>query len=258
MNKNKTPLKILKIGGQVFENQDDFFQLIRAFAAWDNPKILVHGGGKKASTMAQQLGIEPKMYNGRRITDDATLEVVVMVYAGWINRKIVSRLQSLECNALGMTGADLNSIEAHKRIVKEVDFGWAGDIDKVDNQMLQKVLELEITPVFCAITHDKKGQLLNTNADTIAASLAAALSIRYEVSLHYCFDRPGVLLDASDDTTVIKELSFERYEQYKAEGIIADGMLPKLDNAFDSLRKGVSEVVLGGVQNLGNGTKIKM
>ncbi|MEL6941569.1 MAG: acetylglutamate kinase [Bacteroidota bacterium] len=258
MNKNKPTLKILKIGGQVFENKRDFAQLTETFANWDDRKILVHGGGKRASAMAEQLGIEPKMYNGRRITDDATLEIVVMVYAGLINKKVVSHLQTLNCNALGMTGADLNSIQAHKRIVKEVDFGWAGDIDEVNDQMLQKILELGITPVFCAITHDKKGQLLNTNADTIAATLATALSTFYQVSLNYCFDRPGVLLDASDDQSVIPELNFETYEKYKDEGIIAGGMLPKLDNAFASLRQGVSEVILSGVSNLGKGTRIHL
>lgn len=253
---NKPILKILKIGGRVFENQEDFIQLTETFANWDSPKILVHGGGKKASSMAQQLGITPKMHDGRRITDDATLEVVVMVYAGWINKKIVSRLQHLNCNALGMTGADLNTIQAHKRIVKEVDYGWAGDIDAVDEEMLRKILSLDITPVFCAITHDKKGQLLNTNADTIAATLAAALSNHYQVSLNYCFDRPGVLLDAEDDESVIKKLNPTTYEKYKTAGIIAGGMLPKLDNAFDSLKQGVQEVVLSGVQNLGDGTSI--
>ncbi|MEM6697727.1 MAG: acetylglutamate kinase, partial [Bacteroidota bacterium] len=211
---------------------------------------------KKASSMAKQLGIVPKMHDGRRITDDATLEVVVMVYAGWINKTIVSRLQELNCNALGMTGADLNSIQAHKRIVKAVDYGWAGDIDAVNNEMLQKILTLDITPVFCAITHDKKGQLLNTNADTIAASLAAALSKHYQVSLNYCFDRPGVLLDAENDDSVIQSLNPTTYQAYKAKGIIAGGMLPKLDNAFDSLRQGVKEVILSGVQNLGEGTSI--
>jgi len=254
----KPTLKILKIGGQVFENQQDFLELTQTFAAWDTPKILVHGGGKKASAMAQQLGIEPKMYNGRRITDDATLEVVVMVYAGWINKKTVSRLQSLNCNALGMTGADLNSIQAHKRIVKDIDFGWAGDIDSVNKEILQKILTLDITPIFCAITHDKKGQLLNTNADTIAATLASTLSYHYQVSLNYCFDRPGVLFDVKNDESIIKYLNPKTYEKYKTSGIIVDGMLPKLDNAFNSLKQGVKEVILSGVQNLGEGTKVTL
>ncbi|MEM9887756.1 MAG: acetylglutamate kinase [Bacteroidota bacterium] len=256
MNKQQH-LKILKIGGKILENELEFGTVAQTFANWENPKILVHGGGRKASTVAKRLGITPKMHEGRRITDDATLEVVTMVYAGWMNKKAVSHLQALGCNALGLSGADLNSIQAHKRIVESIDYGWAGDINAINTKALLPLLQLAITPVFCAITHDNKGQLLNTNADTIAAYLATALATFYTVQLHYCLDKAGVLLDAADDTSLIEQINPESYKKYKLEGIIAGGMLPKLDNAFAALDAGVSEVVLSGVDNLGKGTKIR-
>lgn len=251
-----TSLRILKVGSNILNNDAAFTQLKQKFVSWSVPKILVHGGGQAASELLKKLNITPEMYNGRRITDDATLEVVTMVYAGLLNKKIVAQLQALGCNALGLSGADLNSIRAQKRIIDAVDFGWAGDITTINESMLSTILALQITPVFCAITHDGNGQLLNTNADTIAASLASVLAKKYEVQLHYCFDRKGVLLDAKDDDSLISLLNKEQYLNYKAEGIIAGGMLPKLSTAFDALSQGVAEVHLSGVENLGEGTRL--
>jgi acetylglutamate kinase len=250
-------LHILKIGGAVLDHTASFQAVLHEFAKWSSPKVLVHGGGGRASELLQQLNISPTMHEGRRITDEETLEVVTMVYAGLLNKKVVSQLQALDCNALGLSGADVDSIRAHKRIVQEVDYGWAGDIDAVNTPILAALLALTIVPVFCAITHDGNGQLLNTNADTIAASLGAAFADHYDVELHYCFDRAGVLLDANDNDSIIPELTQSLYENYKTSGIIAGGMLPKLSNAFASLAQGVRVVHLSGAYNLGQGTVVK-
>ncbi|MEM1325138.1 MAG: acetylglutamate kinase [Bacteroidota bacterium] len=253
----QSTLRILKIGGAILDHLEAFESVCQQFANWAHPKILVHGGGGRASQLLEQLNIVPQMHSGRRITDDDTLEVVTMVYAGLLNKKVVGHLQSLGCDALGLSGADLDSIRAHKRVVKDVDYGWAGDIDTINTPTLSALLSLNIVPVFCAITHNGNGQLLNTNADTIAATLGTAFADHYEVELHYCFDRPGVLLDKNDDDSVISELTHQVYEDYKNQGIIEDGMLPKLSNAFDSLSQGVKAVHLGGAFNLGKGTIIK-
>ncbi len=243
-------LFILKIGGKVIDEDVKLREALEAFLAQKGHKILVHGGGKKATEVSQRLGIQAQMINGRRITDKATLEVVTMVYAGLSNKIIVSLLQSMHCNAIGMSGADANAILAHKRVVKDIDYGFAGDIDAVNVDAIQTLLEGKLTPVFCAITHDGKGQLLNTNADTIATQLAIAMSEKYKVSLNFCFEKPGVLTDPSDDNSVIPQINFDSYQKYKSEGIISDGMIPKLDNAFDALARGVREVRIADVAGI--------
>lgn len=243
-------LFILKIGGKVIDEDVKLREALEAFLAQEGHKILVHGGGKKATEVSQRLGIPAQMINGRRITDAAALEVVTMVYAGLSNKIIVSLLQSMHCNAIGMSGADANAILAHKRVVKDIDYGFAGDIDAVNVDAIQTLLEGKLTPVFCAITHDGKGQLLNTNADTIATQLAIAMSQRYDVSLNFCFEKPGVLMNPADDGSVIPNLNQDSYQNYKSQGIISEGMIPKLDNAFDALARGVKQVRIADVAGI--------
>jgi len=250
----KQQLSIIKIGGNVINNQEHLDAFLKDFEALDTLKILVHGGGRKATEMADSIGLEPKMIGGRRVTDEANLEVVVMIYAGLLNKSIVAKLQSLGCNALGLTGADANVITAHKRIVKEIDYGFAGDIDKVDAKTIRVLIQQGIVPVFSAITHDKKGQLLNTNADTIASELAKGLSKDFEVELIYCFEKNGVLEDIDDDDSVIEKINSKRYQNLKNEGIIAEGMLPKMENCFDALHNGVQKVIIGQPDLIGNRT----
>lgn len=240
-------LFILKIGGKVIEDQELLNAALQAFSDQPGYKMLIHGGGKRATEVSKQLNIPVQMVNGRRITDAATLEIAVMVYAGLANKTIVAKLQALHCNAIGMSGADANAILAHKRPVKDVDYGFVGDVDEVNATTIQTLLEGNLTPVFCAITHDGNGQLLNTNADTIAMQLATALAPHYAVSLNFCFEKPGVLLNPTEEDSVIPHLDRETYHQYQTDGIITDGMLPKLDNAFEALEKGVKEVRIGDV-----------
>jgi acetylglutamate kinase len=256
MTNIKSKLRVLKIGGKVLENPSQLSHLLTQFASWQEEKILIHGGGNKASELLEKLGIAPKMYEGRRITDEAALEVATMVYAGWTNKTVVSLLQSFNCNAIGLSGADLNTIQAHKRQVKDIDYGFAGDIDEISVENIQALLRIGATPVFCAITHDKKGQLLNTNADTIAATLAIAMAQIYTVELILCFEKPGVLLNAEDNHSLIPHINKEYYQQLKREGIIFAGMIPKLDNAFKALAKGVDSVVISGIEQLGQGTRL--
>jgi acetylglutamate kinase len=241
----KTKLTIVKIGGNVINAEKALAIFLKDFASVKGLKILVHGGGKKATELASKLGFQPKMIHGRRITDQANLDVVTMVYAGLLNKKIVAQLQQYNCNALGLSGADANSIQAHKRIVKDIDYGFAGDIDKVDNTIIQSFLENKLTPVFCAITHNKKGQLLNTNADTIAAEIAVALAKTYHVELIYCFEKKGVLKDVNDDNSVMENIDSKLYKIAKDKGVIAAGMLPKLENCFYALQRGVAEISIG-------------
>ena len=243
-------LFILKIGGKVIDEEVKLREALEAFLAQEGHKILIHGGGKKATEVSQQLGIQAQMINGRRITDAAALEVVTMVYAGLSNKIIISMLQSMGCNAIGLSGADANTILAHKRVVKDIDYGFAGDVDAVNVNTIQTLLQGNLTPVFCAITHDGKGQLLNTNADTIATQLAIAMSQRYEVSLNFCFEKPGVLMNPADDSSVIPNLNQDSYQNYKSQGIISEGMIPKLDNAFDALARGVKQVQIADVAGI--------
>jgi acetylglutamate kinase len=237
-------LTVLKIGGKLLDDEAQLRKALADFSQIAGAKILVHGGGKKGSELSRQLGIEPKMIEGRRITDAAALEVVTMVYAGLLNKTVVSYLQALGCDAIGMCGADGNAIMARKRPVGLIDYGFAGDVEMVNNNLIVNLLGQNLTPVFSAITHDGQGQLLNTNADTIATSLAVALSHDFEVTLKFCFEKMGVLLHPDDENSVIPALEAGQYARYKAEGIITEGMVPKLDNAFAALNAGVVEVVI--------------
>ena len=249
---SKSILHIVKIGGNVINDSDQLRSFLANFAQLEGFKILVHGGGKKATALANKLGLAPKMVNGRRITDKDNLEVVTMVYAGLINKNIVAQLQMNNCNAIGLSGADGNTIEAHKRIIKDVDYGFVGDIDAVNHSTVKLLLENKITPVFCAITHDKKGQLLNTNADTIASEVASNLSKDYQTILIYCFEKDGVLKDVYDDNSVIENIDLKKYEELKRDHIISDGMLPKLENCFSALQHGVSKIIIGNPSIVAN------
>ncbi len=241
----KNKLTIIKIGGNVINNDEALTSFLVDFASIKGLKILVHGGGKKASELAAQIGLTPKMVNGRRITDEANLDVVTMVYAGLLNKKIVAQLQQHNCNAIGLSGADANCIKAHKRIVKDIDYGFAGDVDEVNDSIIKVLLENNLTPVFCAITHDKNGQLLNTNADTIASEIASGLAKHFQVILTYCFEKNGVLKDVNDDDSVIENIDSKSYEELKNKNIIVEGMLPKLENCFYALNNGVAKIIIG-------------
>mgnify|MGYP000446618641 CR=1 FL=1 len=245
-------LKIIKIGGNIIDSEVALQSFLSGFSNIKGPKILVHGGGKQATNMAEQMGVEVKMIKGRRITDAATLDIITMVYAGEINKNIVANLQSLTCNALGFTGADGNSIVAVKRPAKEIDFGFVGDVQKVNTDTLNVLLNNAITPVFCAITHDVKGQLLNTNADTIASELAIAFSDTYETELYYCFEKNGVLQDVDDADSVIENIDVSTYKKLLANSIITDGMLPKLNNCFYAIQHKVKKVCIGKPEMLFN------
>ena len=241
-------LTILKIGGNILDTPSLLKSMLDCFASVKGNKILIHGGGKIANVLMKQLGIEPKMVDGRRITDEKTLEIVTQVYAGLINKGLVSQLQSRNCNALGLTGADANTIPAVKRPVKEVDYGFVGDIDTslVNATKIQGLMELGLVPVFAPLTHDSKGSMLNTNADTIASSLAIALAKYYIVKLIYCFEKNGVLSNPDDESSVIEKITENAFADYKAQGVIHSGMIPKLDNAYAALKAGLSEIVICG------------
>tara|TARA_R110002049_G_scaffold193289_1_gene362125 strand:+ start:4036 stop:4815 length:780 start_codon:yes stop_codon:yes gene_type:complete len=246
----KQKLSIIKIGGNVIENKKELTTFLQAFSKIEGLKILVHGGGKLATKLGEKLGIASKLVNGRRITDAQSLEVITMVYGGLANKNIVAELQSLECNAIGLSGADANLIQANKRPVAEVDFGFVGDITTVNSDALHKILENQWMPVFCAISHNKKGQLLNTNADTIASEIAIGMSDMYETTLYYCFEKKGVLLDVSDNNSVVTHINTSSYQELLAKKIIADGMLPKLENCFNALHKKVAKVCIGDISML--------
>jgi acetylglutamate kinase len=246
----KNQLIIIKIGGNVTDNEETLSSVLNDFSKIPYPKILVHGGGNRADSMCKALNIVPKKIEGRRITDAATLDVVTMVYAGLINKTLTARLQALNCNAIGLTGADLNLIQAHKRVKGSIDYGFVGDIDTIGVQNIDNLLKVGFVPVFAPITHDKKGQLLNTNADTIASELAVYLSQLYQITLIYCFDKPGVLLNPSDENSVIPKMNYQDYQYHKTNGSIAGGMIPKLDNAFKALTAGVERIVICGTKGI--------
>ncbi|MEL7161743.1 MAG: acetylglutamate kinase [Bacteroidota bacterium] len=251
-------LTLLKIGGNVLNEPATLYEALDYFASLVEPAVLVHGGGRKASQVISAMGREPVMIDGRRITDEATLEIVTMVYAGLLNKNLVAQLQRRGTNAIGLSGADANAILAEKRPVTTVDYGYAGDVKAVNAPLLDGLLRLGLRPVLCPITHDRKGQLLNTNADTIAQETATALAGRgYAVSLRYCFELPGVLTDIKDSTSVIPRLTPESYAGFTANGTIAGGMIPKLDNAFAAVAAGVREVIIGDLPALrtGRGTR---
>ena len=241
----KKPLSIIKIGGNIIDNPKELSQFLSDFSKIEGNKILVHGGGKSATKMAESIGLIPQMIDGRRITDAAMLDIVVMIYAGQINKNIVAQLQAKRANAMGFSGADGNLIQSEKRNHPTIDYGFVGDVQKINTSLLKTLISLEIIPVFCAITHDKKGQLLNTNADTIASELAIALSAIFEVTLNYCFEKAGVLSDVEDENSVIDNINSAVYSKLKTEGAIHSGMIPKLDNCFNSLSKGVQKIKIG-------------
>jgi len=249
----KGDLYIIKIGGNVIDNSENLHNFLKDFTALKGNKILVHGGGKVATQLSETLGIEPKMVEGRRITDIETLRVVTMVYGGLINKNIVAQLQKFGTNAIGLTGADGNFIRTKKRPVKTIDYGFVGDIDEtsIDNTNIKRLMDGGFTPVFCAITHDGDGQLLNTNADTIASALAVSLVKLYDTTLIYCFEKSGVLKDINDEDSLITDIDPQYYEELKKQQIIHSGMLPKLDNAFTAITCGVKAVIIGHANNLG-------
>jgi|TARA_B110000908_G_scaffold78108_1_gene93820 acetylglutamate kinase len=241
----KEKLSIVKIGGNIIEDEVALNMFLQLFSELEGKKILIHGGGKRASHIASKLGITSKIIDGRRITDKETLDIITMVYGGLVNKKIVAQLQANNIDAIGLTGADINSIQSEKRPVKEIDFGFVGDVKNVNHVGINKLITADFTPVFCALTHDGNGQLLNTNADTIASQIAVGMSKIYTTSLYYCFELKGVLKDFKDKQSVIQKINSKTYKQLLDNGIISDGMLPKLENCFDALQKGVHEVHIG-------------
>ena len=260
-------LIVIKIGGNIIDDEAKLSSFLKSFAEVEGKKILVHGGGKLATKLAKTLGIEQKLVDGRRITDAETLKIVTMVYAGYVNKNIVAQLQANNCNAIGLTGADGNLILAHKRKasppaggggLEGADFGFVGDVDMVNVDLIKSLLEKNIALVLAPITHDGKGQLLNTNADTIAQEIAKAMSHEYEVQLIYSFEKSGVLLNVNDESSVIQKLNWEEYQKLKTPsnsplgdgGKIFAGMIPKLDNAFSALNSGVNKVIIGKAEDL--------
>lgn len=246
------PITIVKVGGKVVDNDTLLTNVLKDFSAIPGYKILVHGGGNIASRIGEKLGITPNMVEGRRVTDAETLKVVTMVYGGLVNKNIVAELQKFNCNAIGMTGVDANIITAKRRTTGKVDYGLVGDViqEKLNGKTLASFLENGLVPVFAPITHDGNGQLFNTNADTIASALAVSLAAFFEVQLVYCFEKQGVLSDPEDDDSVIQEINAEKYQELVDDGTVSEGMLPKLENAFSALHKGVSSVIICSSENL--------
>lgn len=237
-------LTLIKVGGKIVEEPDTLQQLLRDFSSIEGHKVLVHGGGRSATKIASQLGIESQMVNGRRITNAEMLKVVTMVYGGLVNKNIVAGLQSLQVNALGLTGADMNIMRSDKRPVKDVDYGFVGDVKEVNADVLASLIQQGIVPVLAPLTHDKQGHMLNTNADTIAGEAAKALAKYFDVTLMFCFEKKGVLLNEDDNESVIPEIDRASFQKYVAEGIIQGGMIPKLENAFQAIDAGVKEVII--------------
>ena len=249
----KEKITIVKVGGAIVEDEVQLAQLLKDFCAIEGRKVLVHGGGRRATQVAADLGIESKMVNGRRITDADMLSVVTMVYGGLVNKNLVAKLQANGVNALGLTGADMNIIRSHKRPIKDgIDFGFVGDVEQADGKMLGKLIEEGVTSVMAPLTHDGMGNILNTNADTMASSLARALARTYAVRLVYCFEKDGVLADPDDEGSVIPLITPGTYRQLLGRQAVAGGMIPKLDNAFAALADGVSEVIIKHARNLSN------
>lgn len=274
-------LVVIKVGGAVVEAADSLNSLLTQFAQIEGNKVLVHGGGRSATKMAAQLGIETQMVNGRRVTNDEMLGVVTMVYGGLVNKQLVAQLQAKGVNAIGLTGADMDVVRSHKRPLKKVtlaagekhpetgevlnqptdvmvDYGWVGDVDRVDGDRLAGLVGMGLIPVMAPLTNDGEGHLLNTNADTIASVTARGLASHYDVTLTYCFEKPGVLSDPDDDASVIHHITETSYAQLKADGIVSGGMLPKLDNAFEALHAGVGRVIITSSEDIEgkNGTTI--
>lgn len=255
----KEKLTVVKVGGKIVEEEATLHKLLDDFAAIEGRKVLVHGGGRSATKLAERLGIESRMVNGRRITDAETLKVVTMVYGGLVNKNIVAGLQARGVNALGLTGADMDIIRSVKRPVKDIDYGFVGDVKQVNAGLLGDLIAKEVVPVMAPLTHDGEGRMLNTNADTIAGETAKALAALFDVTLVYCFEKKGVLRDENDDDSVISTINPAEFRQLVADGIIQGGMIPKLENSFEALEAGVSEVVitLASAINGQGGTRIR-
>jgi acetylglutamate kinase len=243
-------LFVIKIGSNIIDDENKLSAFLADFASLSQAKILVHGGGKLATQLADKLGIEQKLIDGRRITDVETLKIVTMVYAGYVNKNIVAQLQSHHCNALGLCGVDGDAILAHKRDHPVIDYGYVGDVDSINTVLFKNLLEQNISIVVAPITHDQQGQLLNTNADTIAMEIAKAMSAEFEVELIYSFEKKGVLLDVTDENSVISKLDQNNYQQLKSKEKIFAGMIPKLDNAFQALHSGVKKIVIGKAEDI--------
>jgi acetylglutamate kinase len=243
-------LFVIKIGGKIIDDEKKLSSFLRSFAAIGDKKILVHGGGKLATKLAEKMGVEQKLVDGRRITDAETLKIVTMVYAGYVNKNIVAQLQSFNCNAMGLSGVDGDIILAHKRKHAVIDYGFVGDVDSINTPLLRNLLDQNLSLVFAPITHDQGGQLLNTNADTIAQEIAKALSNEFDVKLIYSFEKSGVLMDADDESTVISSINPIYYKELKSKEKIFAGMIPKLDNAFAALTSGVNKVIIGNAEEL--------
>jgi acetylglutamate kinase len=243
-------LYVIKIGGNIIDDDAKLSAFLKDFAAIDGKKVLIHGGGKLATRMAEQLNVPQQMIEGRRITDAETLKIVTMVYAGYINKNIVAALQAFNCNAIGISGADGNAISAKKRTVKDIDYGFAGDVEGINVDLFQSLLGQHGAVVVAPITHDSNGQLLNTNADTIAQEIAKGLSQQFQVELIYSFEKSGVLLDASNEDTVISEIDPIYYSSLKEKNLVFAGMIPKLDNAFSALNSGVKKVIIGKAEQI--------
>ncbi len=246
-------LTLIKVGGKIVEDENTLNTLLADFSTINESKILVHGGGRLATKMAEQLGVESRMIEGRRITDEETLRIVTMVYAGLVNKNIVARLQALGINAIGLTGADMNVMRSEKRPVKEIDYGFVGDVKEVNAEALSMLLKNGFIPVLSPLTHDKKGHLLNTNADTIAGEAAKALAKLFDVTLVFCFEKSGVLLDENDDNSLIPRINREMFGMYKKEGIIQGGMIPKLENSFQAVDAGVKQVIITKASEINGG-----
>ena len=255
----KAKLTVIKVGGKIVEEESSLQRLLDDFAAIEGYKVLVHGGGRSATKIASQLGIESQMVNGRRITDVETLKVVTMVYGGLVNKNIVAGLQARNVNAVGLTGADMNVILSDKRPVKDIDYGFVGDVKQVDGERLASLIQSGIVPVMAPLTHDGKGNILNTNADTIAGETAKGLASFFDVTLIYCFEKKGVLRDEADDDSVITEISRQQFAELVEQGVIQGGMIPKLENAFQAIDAGVSQVIITSASaiNGNQGTKIR-
>lgn len=249
-NSNRPIVYVVKIGGNIIDDDTKLDQFLQRFAEVQGLKILVHGGGKLATRLAADLNIPQQLVDGRRITDAETLKIVTMVYAGYINKNIVAKLQALGADAIGLSGADGNLIRSHKRTKGNIDYGFVGDVDDVNDKLLSTLLANSMTPVVAPISHDKAGLLLNTNADTIAQVIAVSLGQAYDVQLVYSFEKAGVLRDADDEATVIPLINPALYETLKSDGSIYAGMIPKLDNAFGALQSGVSKVIIGKAERL--------
>jgi acetylglutamate kinase len=263
---NTQKLYVIKIGGNVIDDEGQLGSFLKEFANIQAKKILVHGGGKIATAIGGKLNIQSNYIDGRRITDDKTIDLVTMVYGGLVNKKIVAKLQSLNCNAIGVTGADANLLPAKKRPVREIDYGWVGDVNanEINSKTWQLFLENDLAPVVAPLTHDGEGHILNTNADTIASVIGVNLSTRYDITLIYCFEKNGVLLNVNDESSVVKDLNINGYQKLKDSKSLFAGILPKIDNAFDAINKGVKEVLIGNSGHLASlingesGTKISL